>query len=142
MSRVGLVNMAWGFFLIFVAACGGAFVALRLTEAFMTSAFTPTWESVLTASSHGHTALFGVIHVLLGLTIPYDGRTSIFRNFKSLGLFFGSFAMGPLMLFRAALGPSIGTSFNGVAIGVCLSCALVAILVHCVDLTRRVVVRG
>jgi hypothetical protein len=142
MSRTGLANMAWGFFMIFVAACGGVFVALRLTETFLVSDFTPSWESVLRTSSHGHTALFGTIHVLLGLTLPYDGRTERVRKLKTIGLFLGSLAMGPLMLIRAALGPTLSTEINGLAIGVCLSCALIAVLAHCVDLTRRIVMRG
>jgi hypothetical protein len=142
MSRIGLANMAWGFFMIFVAACGGAFVALRLTETFMAANFTPRWESVLQTSSHGHTALFGTIHVLLGLTLPYDGRHRKVQTFKSLGLLLGSLAMGPLMLIRASLGPTLSTEFNGLLIGFCLSCALIAVLTHCVDLTRRIVMRG
>jgi hypothetical protein len=143
MSRIGLANMAWGFFLIFTAACGGVFIALRLTETFMINAqATPAWDAILQTSSHGHTALFGSIHVLFGLTLPYDGRTLLVKKLKSFGLLMGSVAMGPLMLIRAAIGPTLSTEVNGIALGSCLSLALIAILSHSVDLTRRVVVRS
>jgi hypothetical protein len=142
MSRIGLVNLSWGFLLIFMAACGGAFVAVQATNHFVSGVATPEWQSVLQASSHGHTSLFGVIHILLGLTLSYSQASSRENILKTVGLFAGSFAMGPLMLIRAALGPTVSTEVNGLFIGVGLSCALVAILYHAIGLMRRVAVRG
>ena len=133
--------MAWGFLLIFMAACGGAFVALNATDQFMAGTVAPQWQSMLQASSHGHTSLFGVIHILLGLTLSYSKATPRENIIKSVGLFAGSFAMGPLLLIRAALGPTLSTEVNGILIGVGLSGALAAILFHAVGLSRRVVVR-
>jgi uncharacterized membrane protein len=141
MSRLGLLNMAWGFLLIFMAACGGAFVALNATDQFMAGTVAPQWQSMLQASSHGHTSLFGVLHILLGLTLSYSKATPRENIIKSVGLFAGSFAMGPLLLIRAALGPTLSTEVNGILIGVGLSGALAAILFHAVGLSRRVVVR-
>lgn len=141
MSRIALLNMAWGFLLIFMAACGGAFVALNATDQFMAGAVAPQWQSMLQASSHGHTSLFGIIHILLGLTLGYSKATPRENIVKSVGLFAGSFAMGPLLLIRAALGPTLSTEVNGILIGVGLSGALAAILFHAVGLSRRVVVR-
>ena len=142
MSRIGLVNLSWGFLLIFMAACGGAFVAVQATNNFVAGVATPGWQSVLQASSHGHTSLFGIIHILLGLTLSYSQASSRENILKTVGLFAGSFAMGPLMLIRAALGPTVSTEVNGMLIGVGLSCALVAILYHAIGLMRRVAVRG
>jgi hypothetical protein len=142
MSRVGLLNLAWGFFMIFMAACGGAFVALRTAENFISGTLAPQWEAVLQASSHGHTALFGVIHILLGLTIPYARSSIRHDQLKSLGILAGSFAMGPLLLIRASLGPTLSTELNGVMVGVALSMALLGILFHAIGLLRRVSLRG
>ena len=137
MSRMALINITWGFFLIFVAACGGVFVALETTQAFVHGALTPRWEALLQTASHGHVSLFGVIHVLLGLTLSYT-RASVFENkLKTLGVALGSLAMGPFLLIRGALGPTLSTEFNGVVIGVCLSCALFAIAYHALGLFLR-----
>ena len=142
MSRIGLLNLAWGFLLIFMAACGGAFVALHATDQFMTGVTSPVWETMLQASSHGHTSLFGMIHIMLGLTLAYSKATVRENVLKSIGLFAGSFSMGPLLLIRAAIGPTLTTEVNGILIGVGLSGALVAILYHSIGLFRRIAMRG
>ena len=142
MSRVAMVNLAWGFFMIFMSGCGGAFVALRASEAFISGPITPQWETVLQASSHGHTALFGVIHILLGLTITYARSSLSHDRLKSCAIFAGSFAMGPLLLIRASLGPTLSTELNGMLMGVALSCALLGILFHAIGLLRRVSFRS
>lgn len=142
MSRVALINMAWGFFLVFLAACGGVFLAVTTTEAFLRGPVTPTWESMLQSSSHGHTNLFGVLHVLLGLTIPYARATSRDDILKTIGLGLGGFAMGPMLIVRSYLGPTLSTELNGVVIGLCLSCALLAIGYHAFGLWRKVAFRG
>lgn len=142
MRRIALINIALGFFLIFVAASGGAFVALRLTESFIQGNISPTWEAVLQTSSHGHTSLFGIIHILMGLTIPYARSTPRLDVLKTIGMFCGSMAMGPLMIIRASLGPTSSTEWNGLLVGTCLSLALVAIFVHAASLLGRVLERG
>ena len=142
MSRIGIANLTWGFFMIFTAACGGVFVALRASEVFISGYVPPTWESVLHASSHGHTSLFGMIHILFGLTIPYAAAGYRENLMKTIGLLAGSFAMGPLMLVRASLGPTLSTELNGILIGAALSCALLAIFYHVIGLARKLAVRG
>jgi hypothetical protein len=138
MSRISLLNMAWGFLLIFVAACGGVFVALNTTEFFIHGDLQPKWHMLLQTASHGHVSLFGVIHVLLGLTLPYSNSSPLESQIKSLGLGLGSLAMGPLLLIRAILGPTLSTELNGLLIGICLSCALVAIAYHVFGLMLKV----
>jgi hypothetical protein len=138
MPKISLMNMAWGFTLIFVAACGGVFVALNTTEAFIRGPVQPEWQALLQTASHGHVTLFGVIHILLGLTIPYT-RSSVFENrLKSIGIGLGSLAMGPLLLVRAVIGPTLSTELNGVLIGVCLSCSLFAIAYHALGIMLKI----
>ncbi len=138
MSRIALVNMAWGFVLIFVAACGGVFVALSSTESFINGPGVPQWQSLLQTASHGHVSLFGVIHVLLGLTMPYTRASKFENRLKTAGVALGSMAMGPLLLIRGALGPTLSTELNGLLIGICLSCALFAIAYHALGLTLKI----
>ncbi len=142
MSRIALINMAWGFVLIFVAACGGVFVALSSTEAFINGPVVPQWQALLQTASHGHVSLFGVIHVLLGLTMPYTRASKFENRLKSAGVALGSMAMGPLLLIRGALGPTLSTELNGLLIGVCLSCALFAIAYHALGLTLKIAQRS
>lgn len=137
MRRIAIFNLAFGFSLIFVAASGGAFVALQSTEAYLQGVVAPSWRSLLQASSHGHTNLFGVLHVLLGLTMPYARSTVAVDRLKTFGLLTGSLAMGPLLLVRAALGPAISMDGLGIVIGSCLTLALAALLSHTIGLFRR-----
>lgn len=138
MTRMSLLNIAWGFTLIFIAACGGVFVALNTTESFIQGPVRPEWQALLETASHGHVSLFGIIHILLGLTLPYT-RSSVFESrLKSIGVGLGSLAMGPLLLIRGVLGPTLSTELNGVLIGVCLSCALFAIAYHALGLFIKV----
>lgn len=142
MRRVALINLTIGFFCIFIAACGGVFVALRLTESFVTGVLTPNWEAALHASSHGHTSLFGMIHIVMGLTMPYARSSDRMDVLKTIGLFSGAVAMGPMMMIRAALGPTLSTDWSGILVGFGLSLALVAIFFHAISLLRRVLERG
>jgi hypothetical protein len=142
MRRIALLNLVIGFFLIFMAACGGAFVALRLTESYLNGVASPGWEAALQASSHGHTSLFGIIHILIGLTMPYSRSSDQIESLKTFGIFCGSMAMGPLLLVRAALGPTSSTEWSGLIVGTCLSLALAAILFHALSLLRRFLQRG
>jgi hypothetical protein len=141
MRRIAILNLAFGFGLIFVAACGGAFVALKSTESYLQGVTSPQWETMLQASSHGHTNLFGVIHILLGLTLPYTRSTLLLDRLKTFALMAGSLAMGPLLLVRAHLGPSLSTDGIGLVIGTCLTLALAAILAHTLGLFSRFIER-
>jgi hypothetical protein len=140
MRRIALFNLVLGFSLIFMAASGGAFVALRSTETFL-QGVDPTWQLMLQTSSHGHTNLFGVLHILLGLTIPYSRSNQFLDRIKTFGLGAGSFAMGPLLIARAASGPSVSLDGLGLTIGACLSLALAAIVAHIIGLFSRLIER-
>ena len=50
----------------------GGFVAFDITEAFLKNKnLLDCWQNVLLASSHGHTNLFTMIHIIFGLTVVY-----------------------------------------------------------------------
>lgn len=141
MQRLGILNMFIGFALIFVAASAGAFVAVDATHRFLDGNSVASWRDMLQASSHGHTTLFGLIHTLFGLTLPYSVLSSRLKKLQTAGIFCGAFAMGPMMMIRAALGPTPTFEWNGLLIGGLLSCALFAIAGHAYGLFAKFLAR-
>jgi hypothetical protein len=138
MPKIALINISLGFFIITIAASAGAFVATDLTEAFrMDAEHLQSWTIVLQQSAHGHSSLFGLIHICLGLSIPYSVFGLRVKKLQSLGLFAGTFAMGPLMIIRSLELPASDMDLVGILIGICLSSALIALCTHCAGLTMR-----
>ena len=142
MQRVGLINIIIGFALVFLAACGGAFVAVDTTYRFLEGQHAAGWAQVLQTSSHGHTSLFGLIHIAVGLTMPYSRLTSPQKAVQTLLLSGGALAMGPGMLLRASYGPTSSFEWNGMIIGGLLSAALLSILLHIVGLAIKLFERS
>lgn len=131
MSRLSILNMALGFFVLFFAACAGAFVSFDMTQAFLHDLKQlDTWEMTLLQSSHGHSNLFGILHIALGLTLPYSPLALRWKQLQTVGLFGGVLAMGPGMIMRAFAGPSDSFDALGLTIGVGLSMALVSLGTH------------
>ncbi len=142
MSRLSIFNMAIGFLLLFFSACAGAFVSFDMTNAFLRDpTLLDSWQLTLLKSSHGHTNLFGMIHVLFGLTLPYSRLPESVKKYQTLGLCAGSFAMGPLMMIKAYSGPQDSFDPLGLLIGVCLSAALLVLGTHASALFYRFVKR-
>ncbi len=142
MSRLSILNMALGFFVLFFAACAGAFVAFDMTQAFLHDMKQlNTWEMTLLQSAHGHSNLFGILHIVLGLTLPYSPLTARWKHIQTLGLFGGVLAMGPGMIMRALAGPSESFDALGLSIGVGLSMALVSIGTHAAALFYKLMRR-
>jgi hypothetical protein len=140
MSRLGLLNIALGFVILFFAACAGAFVSFDLTEAYLRDiAQLHTWRTVLLSSAHGHTNLFGMLHIALGLTLPYSPLTQKHKAWQTCGLLAGVVAMGPLLMIRSAWGPSESLEGIGLAIGALLSLALLTLGSHAAALLYRFV---
>ncbi len=138
MPRLGLLNMALGFMVLFFAACAGAFVAFDLTEAYLRNLDQlHSWRNVLLSSAHGHTNLFGILHILLGLTLAYSRLGSKWKLMQTIGLFAGVVAMGPLMMVRSAAGPSESYEGIGFVIGLFLSLALLSLASHAAALFYR-----
>ena len=65
--------MAFGFFVIVLAACLGTFL-VRQVEVYEETRqeLLSSWGYLLLKSSHGHTNLFGILHILFGLSLPYS----------------------------------------------------------------------
>ena len=106
MARVALFNMGIGFLLIFFAACAGAFVSFDMTHAFLRDPnLLDSWQFTLLRSAHGHVNLFGILHVLFGLTMNYSPMPVQYKYGQTYSLLLGGFAMGPLMMLKALSGP-------------------------------------
>ncbi|HYX33669.1 MAG TPA: hypothetical protein VE954_11185 [Oligoflexus sp.] len=131
MSRLSILNMAMGFLVLFFAACAGAFVSFDMTQAFLHDITQlETWEMTLLKSSHGHSNLFGILHIALGLTLPYSPLTLRWKAIQTACMFGGVLAMGPGMVLRAMSGPSESFDALGLSIGVGLTMALVSLGTH------------
>lgn len=131
MQRIAIWNLFFGFLVIFFGAAAGALVANDLTNSFIDSAESlPTlmgkWKLVIQSSAHGHTNLFGLIHIVTGLTMPYVRFEEKIKLGITCGLTLGVVAMGPLMIWRSFLQPIAHYDLNGVLIGICLAAALLA----------------
>ncbi len=139
MPRISQINFVLGFSVIFFAASAGAFIATDLAEQFLRGSALEMlqWQPTIERSAHGHSNLFGILHIALGLTIPYSHLSNKFKFWQTSGLALGTFAMGPLMMIRAALGPIDGYDLNGLLIGGCLSAALAAIATHTIGLALK-----
>ena len=138
MPRIGLFNLALGFWLIFFAASAGAFLATEAEKSFMhETGQWASWQMLLLRSAHGHTNLFGMLHVLLGLTFPYCKISFRLQLWETIGVGIGSFAMSFLLLARSFQPVGQDSPWYGWLIGACLSASLVAILHHACRLTLR-----
>lgn len=143
MPRVAILNMVIGFAVLFVAAAAGAFIANDLTEAFLKDMeLLNSWDAVLSRSAHGHTNLFAILHICFGLTIPYSLLSMRVKKLQTVGLFLGTFAMGPLMIIRAGMAPSDGFDPVSILIGLFLSCALAMLFSHAYGLAGKLLQRG
>lgn len=142
MSRLSILNMALGFMVLFFAACAGAFVSFDMTQAFIHDITQlETWEMTLLKSSHGHSNLFGILHIALGLTLPYSPLTLRWKQVQTICMFGGVLAMGPGMVMRAMAGPSESFDALGLSIGVGLSMSLVSIGTHTAALFYKILRR-
>ncbi len=138
MSRIALFNIGLGFVIIFCSACLGAFIASDIAESFLRqTGDLHSWYNILRRSSHGHFNLFGMIHILFGLTLPYSTLTPKLKYWQTIGLISGSIAMGPGMLMRAVIGPTEQFDATGVLLGGLISLALVAIAAHAVGVFMK-----
>jgi hypothetical protein len=131
MSRLSILNMALGFLVLFFAACAGAFVAFDMTQAYLHDLEQlNTWQMTLLKSAHGHSNLFGLLHVALGLTLPFSPLPIFWKKVQTGCLFAGVLAMGPGMVARALAGPSESFDPLGLSIGLGLSLAFACLGTH------------
>ena len=138
MARISLYNIIFGFAVIFFAAIYGALLALDTTDTLVHAPIDMLrWEQTLSRSAHGHTNLFGILHICFGLTFPFSILSVRTKTIQSIFLACGTFAMGPLMILRAKFGLPIGTDYLGGIIGLFLSLTLASLLVHTVGLAMK-----
>lgn len=138
MSRIGLLNLTIGFWLVFFAAAAGAFIGTETESAFVFNQDKLlSWQLTLIKSAHAHTNLFGILHICLGLTLPYCQMPKRNQLLETVGLSLGSFAMSCLLLIKSFTLPQTGINLLGIIIGSCLSFALLALFHHGWFLTRR-----
>lgn len=138
MPRLGILNFIIGFAVIFLAACAGSFIAFDLTEGFLKDPkILSSWQMALLKSAHGHSNLFGILHILFGLTLVYSPFSNKLKVLQTIGFTLGTLAMGPGMMIRAYGGPSESLDVIGIMIGVGLSGAFLSLLSHCGALAYR-----
>ena len=138
MPRIGIVNILIGFLAILLASCGGFFLATEADKAFLLNQqLLSSWQYTLLKSAHGHLNLFGMLHILVGLSIPYSKLSKTFLFVQTGGLFLGTLTMGVFLLFRAFAGLPQGSDIFGIFIGVNLSAALGALVLHCYGLSLK-----
>ena len=139
MPVVGLVNISLGFFSLVISGFAGVFLATQSADAFLSdSSVLQSWQHTLQASAHGHTSLFGLIQVVVGLTLPYARMPHKVQVLQTIGLSGGVFAMSVLMMMRAFAGPSSSYDVLGVIIGLCMSGFFLAIMSHWFGITSRI----
>lgn len=131
MPRIALLNIMLGFTVLTITAAAGAFLATDITTAYVKDlALLGSWSLHLQRSAHGHTNLFGMLHVLLGLTLTYSIFSPRIKIWQTVGLTLGTLAMGPMMLIKATMAPVEGYDAIGLVIGAMLSAALAALATH------------
>lgn len=131
MPRLGILNFVLGFLFIFLSSSAGLFLATDQAQMFVNDPEAlGSWWVTLSTSAHGHTNLFGMLHVLLGLTLPYGVSSRKLDVMKTAGVFLGAFAMSVLMTVRAMGKPVVGYDALGVLMGICFAAALTAIGLH------------
>ena len=130
--KLGVINIIIGFLLIFIASSGGFFIAKWQKDIIINQ--NPMelldWWGLLAKSSHGHTNLFGMFHILFGLTLNLSAHHHHLKVFQSIAILFGSIAMSLLLFIRAYHTPSSISDPLAITIGSCLSFFLLAILLH------------
>ena len=143
MPRLGILNMLIGFSVLAFAAAAGAFLATDITAGYLhDKALLETWRLLLLKSAHGHTNLFGTLHVLLGLTLPYSALKPSVKKAQTIGLLLGTLAMGPGMMIRAFAGPFEGVDATEGVIGLMLTAALAALATHAYGLGLKLMKRA
>jgi uncharacterized membrane protein len=138
MPKIAILNMLIGFSAIFIAASAGSFIALETTDAFTKDPnLLHTWYLLTAKSAHGHTSMFGLLHIAFGLTIPYSSLSNGFKKIQTSGLFMGTIAMSIMMVIKSLTQPQTDISVLEVSLGVFLSAALIALGTHCYGLYTK-----
>ena len=133
--------MLLGFLLLFVGALGGFFVAYSLGEAYKHNPDAiGGWQLALMAASHGHTSLFGSLHILVGLTMPYCLTSAKTKVFQTIGIIMGAISMSFLMMLRMnqKIPNSVTEDYLGFLISIGLLMSIVALGLQCLGLLKKI----
>lgn len=135
MPRLALINMVIGFAIIFLSASFGTFIVVELEELFRSAPhLVNDWYMTLLQSSHGHSSLLGMIHILFGLTLPYSQLSATLKFYQTLALIAGSLAMGPILALRATVDGDLLVVISGLL----LALFLFAIIFHAFGIYLRI----
>ncbi len=138
MSKVSLINVLIGWVGLVISAFAGVFIASDLSTEFINhSQMSETWKSVIIQSSHGHSNMFSMIHILFGLSLSYSVYSSRIKLIQTILLFMGLIAMGPLMYLRSNIKPTPDLGLVEVSIGICLSLSLLSMCSHCMGIASK-----
>lgn len=138
MYRLAVLNMLLGFICIFLSASGGTFLSVEVTEAFLSDPeWLQGWNLTLLKSAHNHFNQFGFILLFFGLTLSYSKIPRKFHMAQSCGLWLGTLAMGPGLIWKSYEMPSRDESLVSYLIGFGVSLSLVAIAGHIIGLMKK-----
>ena len=138
MPRLSILNFVIGFCVLGLSSASGVFLANDITAGFIKDpAILNGWELSLHRSAHGHTNLFGMLHVLMGLTFPYSVLGASAKKFQTMGLAAGTAAMSIGLFIKGLRAPNFDPTVLDVGIGIALSLALLAVGMHIFGLTAR-----
>lgn len=139
MSRLALINMVIGFVLVFLSASLGTFIVNEMTELYLTAPeHLAAWQHTLARSAHGHSTLCGLVHILFALTLPYSRLSERLKLWQAVGIFAGSIALGPLLLLKSLMQPSLALDPLSMVMGLLLSLFLFAIIFHAFGIFLRI----
>ena len=132
MPRIALFNMMFGFGVLFFAAAAGVFLSQDITSSIIhDEKYLTSWVYILKRSAHAHTNLFGMLHVLFGLTLPYSELSSRCKYYQTIGLVCGTVAMAVGLLLQAWQGPKDSIyDLIGLFMGLLLGAALLTLISH------------
>lgn len=135
MPRIALANCLFGFIAISLATASGFFVAREAEFAYASAGTMPaTWQFVLMKSAHGHLNLYGMVHILFGLTISHSRLPSTLKLFQSWALAAGTLTMGLFVFLRSFTNGPLDSEMMGQVMGLLLSASLASMLSHCLGL--------
>ena len=141
MSKISLVNILIGFVVVVLASLGGFFLGVETKAALSEeSVDLLKWKMVMYRSAHAHSNLFGMLHILMGITMPYSRWGAKIKKIQTWALTSGTLSMGVLMVFRARIDMnSRGEEFLGFIMGAGLLFALLGLSLHCLGLTYKLI---
>ena len=140
MSKPQLINFIIGYGLLILGVGIGGYVTNQIEESLLYQ--NPSQLMVLKLaimkSSHGHTNLFGMLHILVALSFPYLLFPRRMLWWITGGLSLGSFGMSVLLLTKSFfLFDAKMTGYLSIGIGLCLTGALLAIMTCFVGMVGR-----